>query len=58
MATTIVKKYSKDDLYREKAELLKALRDLYKVRSNPFTDEQKELKFKVECEVGEILKKY
>ena len=58
MTTTIVKKYSKDDLYKEKAELLKALRDLYKVRSNPFTDEQAQIKFKVECEVEEILKKY
>jgi len=42
----------------ERDELLKALRDLNSVKSEPWTVEQRELKFKVGCEVEEILKKY
>jgi hypothetical protein len=51
-------KYSRENLYQQKQELLKALRDLNSVKSEPWTDEQRQLKFKVGCEVEDILKKY
>jgi hypothetical protein len=44
--------------YAERKELLKALRDLNSVKSEPWTDEQRQLKFKVGCEIDDILKKY
>lgn len=51
-------KWHIDYFPQREEELLKALKDLWSVRSTPFTDEQAYYKFKIECKAEEIIKKY